>query len=110
MSKTASHATTAPETGPVYGVELLDSLPLGNGGMSQACPSRTDLMRIAQSDLVGSTRVVAGYEIVVDHFRELASALRELHDFAEPSTDLDYGDRSRHAFERAARLLERVES
>lgn len=39
---------------------------------------------------------------------ELAEALRELHDFAELSSHYRHEDRSRQAFENAAKLLERV--
>ncbi len=31
------------ELGPVYGVPLIDTLPLGSGGMKQQMPSRDDL-------------------------------------------------------------------
>lgn len=52
------------QKGPVYGVQLIGSLPLGKGGMSQALPSRSDL--VAAMDL---PRVVAGYEVLLDHWR-----------------------------------------
>ena len=39
---------------------------------------------------------------------ELAAALRELHDFAEPSTHYRHAMRSEKAFKRAAELLERM--
>ena len=64
-----------------------------------------DLLRVMQSDLDGSTRIVAGYEIVLDHLNELADVLRELHDFAEV---MHRDRRSKLAFERAEKLLDRV--
>lgn len=39
---------------------------------------------------------------------ELAAALRELHDFAEPSTHCSHTMRSEKAFKRASELLERM--
>lgn len=50
--------------GPCYGVELLDKLPLGGGGMKQALPTRSDLERVREI----SERTAAGYEVLLDHY------------------------------------------
>ena len=48
------------ETGPIYGVTLIDTLPLP-GGMSQQMASRRDLDLIVQDN----ERVVAAYEVAL---------------------------------------------
>jgi len=58
--------------GPIYGVELLDSLPL-DGGMLQQLPSRDDLESIR--DLRNGERIVAGYEVLLEHYRRAKAAL-----------------------------------
>lgn len=55
------------ETGPVYGVPLIDTLPLGTGGMLQQMPSRHDLEECQKRH----QRVVAGYEVLLAHYLEL---------------------------------------
>lgn len=50
--------------GPVYGVELLDSLPLG-GGYRKALPDAADLERVRGI----SERTVVGYEVLLEHYR-----------------------------------------
>lgn len=55
---------TTNEFGPVYGVALIDTLPLGKGGMLQQMPSRSDLDKVKRI----STRTVAGYEVLLDHY------------------------------------------
>jgi len=52
--------------GPVYGVELIDTLPL-DGGMKQAMPGRVDLEKVLKI----SERTVAGYEVLLEHYRRL---------------------------------------
>lgn len=52
--------------GPVYGIELIESLPLGKGSMQQAMPSRSDLEQVRRVN----ERVVAGYEVLLAHYRE----------------------------------------
>ena len=52
-------------TGSVYGVELIDSLPVGDGPMRQAMPSRGDLVRVRSR----CERMVAGYEVLLEHYR-----------------------------------------
>ena len=52
------------ECGLIYGGELLDSLPL-DGGCRQQLPSADDLRRVRKV----SERTVAGYEVLLEHFR-----------------------------------------
>ena len=54
------------QSGPVYGVRLIDSLPLGKSGMTQAMPSRRDLQDVMKT----SIRTVAGYEVLLNHYRD----------------------------------------
>lgn len=62
------------EFGPVYGVALIDTLPLGEtGGMCQAMPNREDLEHVAKRN----TRVAAGYEILLGHYITLRDKLTE---------------------------------
>ena len=70
-----------PEVGPVYGVvPLIDSLPLGDGGMFQAMPSREDLQKVlsVNCSYAQVTRVVAGYEILLSHYHRLVKEVAEL--------------------------------
>jgi glucose/arabinose dehydrogenase len=53
-------------TGPIYGVQLIDVLSLGDGSMQQAMPTRKDLKAAAQM----SQRTAAGYEVLLTHYRE----------------------------------------
>jgi hypothetical protein len=69
------------EVGPVYDVELIDSLPLGDGGgMRQAMPSRKDLERALglRYSYPQATRVVAGYEVLLNHYHRLVAEVAEL--------------------------------
>jgi len=63
------------ERGPIYGVELLTELPLDNG-MMQALPSRNDLESI--QDLFNGTRIVAGYEVLLEHYRRKCAEVKAL--------------------------------
>ena len=63
------------ERGPIYGVELLTELPL-DGGMMQALPSRDDLESI--QDLRNGTRIVAGYEVLMEHYRRKCAELESI--------------------------------
>lgn len=56
------------ETGPIYGIPLIDSLPLGNDGMLQQMPSRHDL---AWCQDVNAYRVAAGYEVLLAHYHRV---------------------------------------
>ena len=58
------------EKGPIYGVELIDVLPVGSGSMRQAMPSRMDLNRV----LKVNQRTVAGYEVLLASWRHLLAA------------------------------------
>jgi hypothetical protein len=62
------------EVGPIYGAELLDSLQL-DGGMSQALPSRKDLDDVRRTKINGNDRVVAGYEVLLEHYRRMSAAV-----------------------------------
>lgn len=62
--------------GPVYGVELIDSLPLGTGIMTQAMPSRQDLANVRRVD--GGERVAAGYEVLLSHYRNAMETIQQL--------------------------------
>ena len=62
------------EKGPIYGVELIDVLPLGSGSMKQAMPSRMDLNRA----LKVNQRTVAGYEVLLASWRDLLTACKDV--------------------------------
>ena len=62
------------EKGPLYGVELIEDLPIGEGSMRQAMPSRSDLTGIAKIN----QRVVAGYEVLLAHYRESQAEVERL--------------------------------
>lgn len=51
------------ETGPIYGVPLIEFLTLSET-LRQAMPSRADL---EDSRLLGSDRLAAGYEVLLAH-------------------------------------------
>jgi len=52
------------QLGPVYGVPLIDEMPLGNSYMVQAMPSRADLEQVRRIN----ERVAAGYEVLLHHY------------------------------------------
>lgn len=65
------------ETGPVYNVELIDDLPLNYkepDGMRQVMPSRADLEGVESC----RARVVAGYEVLLSHWRAQATEIERL--------------------------------
>ena len=64
------------KTGPIYGVELIHSLPVGTGGMRQAMPSRADL----QAAKDRHTRLVAGYEVLLGTYQETEAELARLRE------------------------------
>lgn len=64
------------ETGPVYGVPLIDALPIGTGVMMQQMPRRDDLEQVRKRN----ERVAAGYEVLLAHFRECQEIAQKLHD------------------------------
>ena len=65
--------------GPIYSVELLDSLPMP-GGMIQAMPSRAELEVLKDKH----TRVVAGFEVLTYHYRHLLA----LYELAEKELEI----------------------
>lgn len=67
------------EKGPIYGVPLIDDLPLGAGSMKQAMPSRGDLEAVAEIN----QRTVAGYEVLLDHYQDLRARFSVLHEMAD---------------------------
>jgi len=67
------NADKQKQTGPVYGVELIDSLPIGNSGFKQAMPGRKDLEQVRKSN----ERVAAGYEVLLAHYQELKKTQRD---------------------------------
>lgn len=60
------------EKGPIYGVPLIETLPLG--GMKQAMPNRADLEDVAKR----SERTVAGYEVLLDRYRKYVTVTHRL--------------------------------
>lgn len=74
------------EIGPVWGVKLLDCVPL-TGVMMQALPCRQELERVRRT----SERTVAAFEVLLAHYkaakeshaaavRAMATAFRELNE------------------------------
>jgi len=51
------------ERGPIYGVKLIDTLPI-SGGMSQAMPGREELEKCGKRFI----RVAAAYEVLLSHY------------------------------------------
>ncbi len=60
------------ERGPTYGIELIDSLPIG-GGMKQAMPRRRDLTLVAKIN----GRCAAGYEVLLAAYQAAQVELAE---------------------------------
>lgn len=60
--------------GPVYGVPLLDTMPLGKGGMLQQMATRDDLKHVARYN----ERVVSAYEVLTEHYREKCKEVENL--------------------------------
>lgn len=61
--------------GPIYGVQLIDSLPLGSGSMRQALPDQEDLLSALDADTAWSGRLVAGYELLLHRYQKVVEAL-----------------------------------
>jgi len=61
--------------GPIYEVELIDSLPINSGPMRQAMPSEHDLSTIMGT--AHTNRTVAGYEVLLNHWRQACQFLAE---------------------------------
>ena len=66
------------ECGPVYGVPLIQFLPLGKGSMIQAMPSRRDLSGIRNHGQ--GERVVAGYEVLLANYQAQNETIDQLID------------------------------
>ena len=62
------------EIGPVYGIELIPSLPLGGGSMRQALPNRRDLIRTREYN----DSVAAGVEVLTEHYRRAMAEIERL--------------------------------
>ena len=90
------------ETGPIYGVELIDTLPLDGGMMRQQLPSRDDLERVAKI----SERTVAGYEVLLEHYRRLRDVINQLVDGCEREMD----DQTQGPSETCSKMWERIEA
>lgn len=63
-----------PETGPIYGVPLIKTLPILGSMMQQAMPSRQELEDIQQM----SVRVAAAYEVLLSHYGKSVLRVEEL--------------------------------
>ena len=68
-----------PKRGPIYDVQLIESLPLGGGGMMQAMPSREDLMACGKR----FQRVAAGYEVLLHHYLIAINAISKIEEAGE---------------------------
>lgn len=74
---TQTHVDVISErTGPIYGVRLLSTLPMGKGGMVQAMPTTSDLKQVQRI----SERTVAGFEVLTEHYREQCNEVARLKD------------------------------
>lgn len=60
------------ETGPVYGVQLLESVPIGLTSFYQRCPNRKELEEVKKI----SEPTVAAFEVLTGHY------YRHLHEIA----------------------------
>ena len=65
------------ELGPVYGVPLIDSMPINALGWTQAMPSRDNLERVRK--VAGGERTVAGYEALLAHLWSIMEDVPTLH-------------------------------
>ena len=62
--------------GPIYGVTLLETLPIDKGGMLQQMPSRCDLMQVQKI----SQRTTAGFEVLTHHYQKRCDEVARLTD------------------------------
>lgn len=81
-------------TGPIYGVQLLDTLPLGSGCMLQQMPSRYDLQRVERV----SQRTVAGLEVLTAHYRNVTEGIGRLEQLLKSGNLLKRQDDVWHVF------------
>lgn len=96
------------KAGPLYGVELLESLPIGNAGWSQAMPGREELARVAKI----SSRTVAAYEVLTAQYLRLKAESEKLESVREQFTkytqslkDREPGDLAAFRFAIACRKI-----
>ncbi len=70
------------ENGPLYGVPLIDTLPLTDDkdGMRQAMPNASDLKRVARV----CPRVAGGYEVLLAHYQNMGTKLAGVVPAAAP--------------------------
>ncbi len=54
------------ECGPIYGVSLIQSVPISTTGMNQACPGSRELRAASKA---GFQRLVAAYEVLLSHYK-----------------------------------------
>lgn len=66
---------TTGERGPIYGVKLINSLPLGKGGLTQAMPSEADLLAVYKN----CERTAAGYEVLLRHYTKAVKEIARLN-------------------------------
>jgi hypothetical protein len=74
--------------GPIYGVELIDAMPVNHDnptGMQQAMPSRSNLLGV--KDYMQGQRVVAGYEVLLNRWREQAEEIERLQAIVDADDD-----------------------
>ena len=72
----------AENTGPIYNVPLINSLPLCSAapdGMRQAMPNRADLERVNKL----SARTAAGYEVLLAHYLSAQAVVDKLPVYAD---------------------------
>lgn len=62
--------------GPVYGVKLIDTLPLGSGILQQMASER-DLRDIMEKSSCGE-RVAAAYEVLLDRYQKFLESLQRI--------------------------------
>ncbi len=74
------------DSGPIYGVRLLHTLPLGSGGMVQALPSRDDLKLVSKLN----TRTAAGYEVLLSHYQAKCEEVSRLRDVIQQVINGDW--------------------
>lgn len=79
------------QLGPTYNVPLLESLPLGFGGMIQKLPSRQDLEDVRTM----SQRTAAGYEVLLKHYHKNQNTLEKVFGFANKMSRSGSADRAR---------------
>ena len=77
----------AKVSGPVYGVRLIDDLPVGSGSMRQSCPSRGDLESVREV----SERTAAAYEVLLDQYWRHREMLQSVHEWFLQQAPEHYG-------------------